>query len=73
MLTVSFGSTWVEFETLTVVVSFVADYVKFHCQAATNFTRATNVEFATAPAIKFATCYLLGLIFPFIELLNFQF
>ena len=41
---------------LTVVVSFVADYVRFNCQTATILMRATNVEFATTPAIKFTTC-----------------
>jgi hypothetical protein len=45
---------------VTVVVSFVADYGRTHCQAATNFMRATKVEFATAPAIKFTTCYMPG-------------
>jgi hypothetical protein len=48
---------------VTVVVSFVADFWLFHFQAATNFMRAANVEFASAPAIKFTTCYLLGLVF----------
>ncbi|KJF43463.1 hypothetical protein LH29_14660 [Draconibacterium sediminis] len=30
------------------------------------------MEYATTPAIKFNTCYLLGFVLTFIELLNFQ-
>jgi hypothetical protein len=42
-----------------VVLSLVADYVLLNFQASTNLMRATKAESATAPAIKFNTCYLL--------------
>ena len=60
-------------DSLTVMVSLVANYGLLNFQTVTNFMRATNVEFTTAPAIKFNTCYLLGFVLTFIELLFFQF
>jgi|GEM_PF-6264857 hypothetical protein len=66
---------------VTVVVSLVADFGRFNFQTVTTFMRATKVEFTTAPAIKFNTCYQLGvyswsdinleLEFIFLEISNF--
>ncbi len=39
------------------MVSFVADYGLFPCQAGTILMRATNVEFTTNSAIEITTCY----------------
>ena len=58
---------------ITVVVSLVADFGLFHCQAATNLKRAKNVEFATAPAIKFTTCYQLAFHWHRTHLFYFQY
>ena len=56
----------------TVVVSFVADYVRFNCQTATSLKRAKNVEFTNDPAIKFTTCYQLGFVFSFHRTISFS-
>ena len=53
------------------VVCFIAGFVKFNCQTATNLMQATNVEFATAPAIKFTTCNMPAFIMYCICHLNF--
>jgi hypothetical protein len=41
---------------VTVVLILVADFERFNFQTAASFIRAANVEYTTAPAIKFNTC-----------------
>jgi hypothetical protein len=56
---------------VTVVLSLVADNGRFHFQAAKNLCELQTLKFTTAPAIKFNTCYLLGLVFTFKSTLLF--